>query len=137
MNETYGKKQRNLIYITNLRLPVQRFLSEWKHVQRGATWRQSTLTCGGKTHSQLNTQCFQNEDDWEGVELEDFVACKTNLAYNRQTRMLADLSLVGCYQNIFNLSEKGYERFVNLYFYIISTKFSDCFWSLQRQTYRP
>ena len=38
MNEVYGDRKRNLIYITNLRQPVQRFLSEWKHVQRGATW---------------------------------------------------------------------------------------------------
>ena len=38
MNEVYGERKRNFIYITNLRQPVQRFLSEWKHVQRGATW---------------------------------------------------------------------------------------------------
>ena len=38
MNEVYGDRKRNFIYITNLRQPVQRFLSEWKHVQRGATW---------------------------------------------------------------------------------------------------
>ena len=70
MNENYGIKKRNLIYITNLRSPVQRFLSEWKHVQRGATWRQSTLTCNQKTNSNLNTQCFKNNDNWEGTLLD-------------------------------------------------------------------
>ena len=38
MNEIAGKKKRNFIYITNLRNATMRFLSEWKHVQRGATW---------------------------------------------------------------------------------------------------
>jgi len=36
-------------------------------------------------------------EDWEGVSLAQFMACPHNLANNRQTRMLADLTLVGCY----------------------------------------
>ena len=35
--------------------------------------------------------------DWSGVSMEQFVSCPFNLAFNRQTRMLADLSLVHCY----------------------------------------
>ena len=35
--------------------------------------------------------------DWSGVSIEDFLSCPYNLAFNRQTRMLADLSLVNCY----------------------------------------
>lgn len=31
------------------------------------------------------------------VQLDDFAACESNLAANRQTRMLSDLALVGCY----------------------------------------
>ncbi|CAG4963484.1 unnamed protein product [Parnassius apollo] len=34
---------------------------------------------------------------WRGVTLEEFAACPWYLANNRQTRMLADLALVGCY----------------------------------------
>ena len=34
---------------------------------------------------------------WSGVTLEEFMSCKHNLAHNRQTRMLADLTLVNCY----------------------------------------
>lgn len=34
---------------------------------------------------------------WHGVDLDSFMACPSNLAANRQTRMLADLALVGCY----------------------------------------
>lgn len=37
--------------------------------------------------------------NWTGVELDDFMDCRYNLAHNRQTRMLADLSLVGCYNS--------------------------------------
>jgi len=36
-------------------------------------------------------------EDWQGVSLDEFMACPFNLANNRQTRMLADLTLVGCY----------------------------------------
>jgi len=36
-------------------------------------------------------------ENWEGVSLDEFMACPFNLANNRQTRMLADLTLVDCY----------------------------------------
>lgn len=35
--------------------------------------------------------------DWTGVGLDEFMDCQHNLAHNRQTRMLANLSLIGCY----------------------------------------
>ena len=35
-------------YITYLRDPVHRFLSEFRHVRRGATWRNARLFCGGR-----------------------------------------------------------------------------------------
>jgi len=38
LNELHGARERNLIYITNLRNATVRFISEWKHIQRGATW---------------------------------------------------------------------------------------------------
>jgi hypothetical protein len=34
--------------------------------------------------------------NWSGVTLNDFTSCPYNLAHDRQTRMLADLTLVGC-----------------------------------------
>ena len=33
------------------------------------------------------------------MELDEFMDCSYNLAHNRQTRMLADLNLVGCYNS--------------------------------------
>ncbi|XP_026710293.1 heparan-sulfate 6-O-sulfotransferase 3 [Athene cunicularia] len=99
---------RNFYYITMLRDPVSRYLSEWKHVQRGATWKTSLHMCDGRspTPDELPT-CYEG-DDWSGVSLQEFMDCSYNLANNRQVRMLADLSLVGCYNLTFmNESERN------------------------------
>ncbi|XP_066266467.1 heparan-sulfate 6-O-sulfotransferase 3-B-like [Branchiostoma lanceolatum] len=89
-------KKRRYFYITMLREPVARYLSEWRHVQRGATWKTSRHMCDGKMPSEKELpSCF--DDNWVGVGLDEFTDCPWNLANNRQTRMLADLSLVGCY----------------------------------------
>lgn len=36
-------------------------------------------------------------ENWFGVGLDEFARCTGNLAMNRQTRMMSDLALVGCY----------------------------------------
>lgn len=36
-------------------------------------------------------------ENWMGVSLDEFTSCESNLATNRQTRMLSDLALIGCY----------------------------------------
>jgi len=89
---------RRYFYITFLRDPVARFLSEWRHVQRGATWKNSIHWCGGQTHQEGRElpPCYFGQD-WKNVSLREFLSCPWNLALNRQTRMLADLSLVNCY----------------------------------------
>ncbi|XP_059154792.1 heparan-sulfate 6-O-sulfotransferase 2-like [Physella acuta] len=63
--------------MTYLRDPVNRFISEWMHVRRGAYWPKEYL-CNGRnaTPSELPSH---------------------NLGFNRMTRMLANLSLVNCY----------------------------------------
>jgi len=42
--------------------------------------------------------CYIGED-WRQVTLTEFINCSSNLAWNRQTRMLANLSLVNCYDH--------------------------------------
>uniref|UniRef100_A0A3B3SIW4 Heparan-sulfate 6-O-sulfotransferase n=1 Tax=Paramormyrops kingsleyae TaxID=1676925 RepID=A0A3B3SIW4_9TELE len=103
------KNRRNFYYITLLRDPVSRYLSEWKHVQRGATWKTSLHMCDGRspTQDELPT-CYQG-DDWSDVALSEFMDCPSNLANNRQVRMLADLSLVGCY-NLSSMNESERSR---------------------------
>ncbi|KAK7831574.1 hypothetical protein U0070_015086 [Myodes glareolus] len=103
-----SRAMMNFYYITMLRDPVSRYLSEWKHVQRGATWKTSLHMCDGRspTPDELPT-CYPG-DDWSGVSLREFMDCSYNLANNRQVRMLADLSLVGCYNLTFmNESERS------------------------------
>ncbi|KAA0713352.1 Heparan-sulfate 6-O-sulfotransferase 3-B [Triplophysa tibetana] len=99
-------KRRDFYYITLLRDPVSRYLSEWKHVQRGATWKTALHMCDGRPPTPDELPACYSSEDWTGVSLQEFMACPSNLANNRQTRMLADLSLVGCY----NLSSMSEER---------------------------
>ncbi|KAM4020790.1 heparan-sulfate 6-O-sulfotransferase 2 isoform 1-T1 [Anomaloglossus baeobatrachus] len=88
---------RNFYYITILRDPVSRYLSEWRHVQRGATWKASLHVCDGRSPTSDELPSCYTGDDWSGCSLKEFMDCPYNLANNRQVRMLADLSLVGCY----------------------------------------
>ncbi|XP_053130253.1 heparan-sulfate 6-O-sulfotransferase 2 [Hemicordylus capensis] len=88
---------RNFHYITILRDPVSRYLSEWRHVQRGATWKASLHVCDGRSPTVEELPSCYSGDDWSGCSLQEFMDCPYNLANNRQVRMLADLILVGCY----------------------------------------
>ena len=36
------------LYISMLREPLLRYLSEWKHVRRGSTWLAARLHCNGR-----------------------------------------------------------------------------------------
>lgn len=91
--------KRRYFYITLLRDPIARFLSEYRHVQRGATWKTSRHLCGGRVPTKQElSPCFEG-NDWRDVKLHEFMECESNLAINRQTRMLADLTLVNCYNH--------------------------------------
>ncbi|XP_045919025.1 heparan-sulfate 6-O-sulfotransferase 1-A [Micropterus dolomieu] len=96
---------RKFYYITLLRDPVSRYLSEWRHVQRGATWKTSLHMCDGRTPTPEELPSCYEGSDWSGCTLQQFMDCPYNLANNRQVRMLADLSLVGCY-NMSTVPEK-------------------------------
>ncbi|KAK2703850.1 heparan-sulfate 6-O-sulfotransferase 2-like [Artemia franciscana] len=103
-----GNKNRRYLYVTFLRDPVSRFLSEFRHVQRGATWKNSKHSCNHRlaTKNEL-PPCFEG-DRWTNITLDSFMSCQYNLALNRQTRMLADLKAVGCYNiSAMSKSERG------------------------------
>ncbi|KAM4771993.1 heparan-sulfate 6-O-sulfotransferase 1 [Rhinophrynus dorsalis] len=93
--------KKKFYYITLLRDPVSRYLSEWRHVQRGATWKTSLHMCDGRTPTPEELPSCYEGTDWSGCTLQEFMECPYNLANNRQVRMLADLSLVGCYNMSF------------------------------------
>ena len=88
-----------------LREPVKRYISEWKHVSKGATWREARLMCNGKP-ARLPF-CYKGKD-WKGVTFDEFINCPYNLATNRQTRMLSNLTLINCYNDTsFDKHERG------------------------------
>ncbi|XP_038173251.1 heparan-sulfate 6-O-sulfotransferase 2 isoform X1 [Arvicola amphibius] len=99
------KSGKNFHYITILRDPVSRYLSEWRHVQRGATWKASLHVCDGRPPTSEELPSCYSGDDWSGCPLKEFMDCPYNLANNRQVRMLSDLTLVGCY-NLSVMPEK-------------------------------
>jgi len=84
---------------------VARFLSEYRHVQRGATWKSARHWCGGRTPTKDELPSCYSGTDWRDVSIDEFIGCPHNLGINRQTRMLADLTLVGCYNTSFMSSK--------------------------------
>ncbi|CAI2737544.1 unnamed protein product [Dicrocoelium dendriticum] len=99
-----------------LRNPVERYLSEWLQMRRGATWHTSLLRCNGKSaRSGWFRPCYTvpefmsnvtspaylpRRQTWYNVSLQTFLRCQFNLANNRQTRMLANLTSLGCYSKL-------------------------------------
>ncbi|VDP69859.1 unnamed protein product [Schistosoma mattheei] len=102
--------KRRYIYFTLLRDPVDRFISEWQHIRRGATWHSATLRCN-KQYPPLEhyKPCYFNEEIVENipsnVSIKSVIDCPYNLASNRQTRMLANLSILGCYKHLTKWSQ--------------------------------
>lgn len=88
-------------FFTTLRNPEQRYLSEWLHVRRGATWKDSTLRCRGQPPSSSQYQpCSYIEGNTSQLSFHSFVSCPRSLSNNRQTRMLASLDSLGCYADL-------------------------------------
>ncbi|XP_071092858.1 heparan-sulfate 6-O-sulfotransferase 3-B-like [Haliotis cracherodii] len=118
MKKRYGRKvkQRHL-YVTMVRDPLPRYISEWKHVSRGATWSTTPFLCNGRSPTkEEQPPCF--DVDWKNVTLHEFMECQSNLAVNRQTRMLANLSIVDCY----NTSASGWTFDERQYLMLASAK---------------
>ena len=97
LDATEGVVNRRYFYMTFLREPIARYISEFLHVQRGATWKGSQYMCDGKPATEEEVPPCYAGDDWSGVTLRQFSSCPSNMAFNRQTRMLSDLRLVNCY----------------------------------------
>lgn len=98
MNEIEGfQRKRRYLYITLLRDPVARFLSEWQHLRSGSHWKDGKLRCAQQEVSLFDLRPCFNELTWEGVTFVEFMDCQDNLARNRQTRMMADLTKSQCY----------------------------------------
>ncbi|WAR28551.1 H6S1A-like protein [Mya arenaria] len=112
MNKLEGiKRHRRYFYIALLRDPISRYLSEWQHQRLGQHWEEAKLKCGGQSVGKFDVYpCFQ--EHWKECTLNEFMNCRDNLATNRQTRMLADLTLSDCYKRRtqFTLLERAESR---------------------------
>ena len=95
--------KRRYFYITLLRDPITRFISEYFHYsnQDYNNGKASRHWCGGKEVKSIPKCYFKRE-----ITINEFLNCSNNLAINRQTRMLSDLTLVGCYNNTFLSKEE-------------------------------
>ncbi|KAL4222098.1 heparan sulfate 6-O-sulfotransferase [Mactra antiquata] len=94
------KRHRRYFYFTQLRDAVERYLSEYNFQINHNNWQGAQLGCGNlKNAKGIHVKrCFTGYK-WVDVTLDKFMACKDNLATYRVTRMLADLTLAGCYKN--------------------------------------
>ena len=98
-------RQFALHFVTMLRHPVERFLSEYEHVLHGAVWKESRtiLSCKDKTF--YLTECYLKYSNNGSFTLEQFLDCPYNAAKNRQTLMLADWNLIPC-EDVVGLAAK-------------------------------
>ncbi|XP_053733946.1 heparan-sulfate 6-O-sulfotransferase 3-B isoform X2 [Synchiropus splendidus] len=123
-----GKKEaqrnkRNFYYITMLRDPVSRYLSEWKHVQRGATWKTALHMCDGRSPTQDELPTCYSGDDWSGVTLTEFMKCPSNLANNRQSQR-NHILLSSAKNNLKNMAFYGLTEFQRKTQYLFERTFS-------------
>ncbi|UYV71352.1 HS6ST1 [Cordylochernes scorpioides] len=96
MDEDEGRPvKRRYFFITLLRDPLKRFLSEYWHSRQQQQPLLRSPTPG--------SWCGTPPSTCHNQTLPDFLNCPGNLALNRQVRMLADLTLTGCDQSTNNL----------------------------------
>ena len=89
------------LYFTVLRDPIHRYISEWKHVQRGSTWQSAKLMCNGRQAS-LNEVpfCFQgrlfqfvkfaSSDEFLGLSILFHINISYNAEWTTNVPSLAD-----------------------------------------------
>ena len=100
LKNRYVNPHRNFQYATMLRHPVIRYISEYVHVRRGATWLPDHMCGGRKVTKEEMPPCYPGyyeDKQWLNATLEEFLSCESNWGNNRQVMMLADLEEVGCY----------------------------------------
>ena len=84
-----NKFLKKIHFVTLIREPVQRYVSEWKHVAR-ETKDDIKLTFNAKNICNKEVSMFDCvPNKVKNLSLDDFLSCKNNMAENRQTRLLA------------------------------------------------
>ena len=119
LSSSLGYAKWSLFFITNLRHPVSRFVSEYLHVKRGAKWPVYPVDCSlsnttfipGVFLRTVRPQCELFGNDRGSISIEEFLGCKQNPAINRMTHMLAGYDTSECPPNS-HLSTRELERIV-------------------------
>ena len=85
-----------------MRDPFDRYLSEFKQIQKlgNRVWGEHKFECKNKSFVRHKSACYEGPV-WINLTFSKFLACpnKYNLAFNRETRMLANLTEVECQNN--------------------------------------
>ena len=81
-------------FITFLREPIHRYISEYEHVKRGAVWSKSVRACISQPI--YNNKCYTGKSWNKSLTWLNYLDCEYNQANNRQTRMLANYNNLGC-----------------------------------------
>lgn len=90
----------NFHFSTILRHPILRYISEYLHVQRGATFSYRHICGQRQVTDHEMPPCYPgyyNHQSWNNVTLSMFLSCESNWANNRQTFSIADLETVHCF----------------------------------------
>ena len=64
-------------------------------MQRGASWEAAASLCNGQLLMNQIPSCFDGKM-WNNLTIEKFTSCPFNLAINRQTWMMSNISKVSC-----------------------------------------
>ena len=88
-------------FFTLIKEPLWRYISEWNHVRTFAGVWQGSYRCNGFEATEIEIPSCVNGDEWKNVSLEVFTKCPFNYAFNRETRMLSNRTLTGCYNKSF------------------------------------
>ena len=100
---------RTFHYVTLLRHPVLRYLSEYLHTTRGACWPVHQEFCNGQEIKQKKppfcADC-KRKQHYNMVSLGEYLACGISWRRNRLTLALADSELVTCWNKTQYTSEE-------------------------------
>ncbi|XP_065324263.1 heparan-sulfate 6-O-sulfotransferase 2-like [Gordionus sp. m RMFG-2023] len=83
-------------FISLVRDPIARYVSEFMHIRRNQDWHKSYIVC----HDEIIQQpdCFSKYT--KNLTLVDFVSCSKSWSNNRMTRHFADLPSIECNKSL-------------------------------------
>ena len=105
LENKFGKRHRSFQFMTIIRHPIIRYLSEFYHSSNFGPWRFRSIKCNGIKYFRNETSCMRKIR--KKVTFEDYISpCPQSWSVNRQTKMLADINKTGCLDPAVMSSEK-------------------------------